>query len=271
MKTIVLIGATAGLGRQAALQLAAAGHRMVLVGRDRQRSDRLAAEVPSATVISADVSTAAGVDAVTQQVTALVDRVDVLVNNAGVMTPTRQITADGIELNLAVHHLAPYSMTSGLLTLLQRGEGRVINVNSEGHRAPMRGSGPIVLDLADLNAERDFDPFLTYSRTKLANLLFCYELQRRHPELTVAALHPGMVRTNLGRRFPRLQVALLTAFLLPAREGARPVVRLATDAEVVAGGYYNRFTCTPSSAASYDLATARGLWEATAGLRGPFA
>jgi retinol dehydrogenase 12 len=270
MKTIVLVGATSGLGRQAAAQLAAAGHRLVLVGRDEQRAKGLAATVPSATVITADVATQAGVDYVAGQVASAVDHVDVLVNNAGVMTPARQTTAEGVELNFAVHHLAPYSMTSRLLPLLHGGEGRVINVNSEGHRTPMRGAGPIRLNLADLNAGEDFDPFLTYGRTKLANLLFSYELQRRHPELTVVALHPGMVRTDLGRRFPRVQVALLTAFLLSARQGARPLVRLATGADVVAGGYYNRFTLTSSSAASYDTATARRLWEATVAMRGTF-
>ncbi|MEW9528485.1 SDR family NAD(P)-dependent oxidoreductase [Microbispora sp. NPDC049125] len=270
MKTIVLVGATSGLGRQAAAQLAAAGHRLVLIGRDERRAGRLAAALPSASVIAADVATLAGVDHVAKEVASAVDHVDVLVNNAGVMTPTRQITAEGIEFNLAVHHLAPYSMTSRLLPLLHRGVGRVVNVNSEGHRAPMRGRGPIQVNPADLNADRDFDPFLTYSRTKLANLLFSYELQRRHPELIVVALHPGMVRTDLGRRFPRVQVALLSAFLLSARQGARPLVHLATAADVVAGGYYNRFTLTSSSAASYDMATARQLWEATVQLRGSF-
>jgi len=134
----------------------------------------------------------------------------------------------------------------------------------------MRGTGPVRLDLDDLNAERDFDPFLTYSRTKLANLLFSYELQRRQPALTVVALHPGMVRTDLGRRFPRVQVALMTAFLLSVRHGARPIVRLATDADVVAGGYYNRFTLASSAAASHDTAVVRRLWDATVEIRGPF-
>jgi len=270
MSTIVLVGATSGLGRQAAIQLAAAGHRMVLLGRDPERAYQLTRELPTATVVTADVSTAAGVDQAAKEIGDAVDAVDVLVNNAGVMTPDRQTTHEGIELNLAVHLLAAYSMTSRLLPLLHRGSSRVINVNSEGHRAPMRGGGPVRLNLADLNAERDFDPFLTYSRTKLANLLFSYELQRRHPELTVVALHPGMVRTDLGRQFPRIQVALLTALMLTARQGARSIVRAATEPDVVAGGYYNRFTLTSSSAASYDADTARRLWQAAEELRGPF-
>jgi retinol dehydrogenase 12 len=270
MRTIVLVGATSGLGRQAARKLAADGHRLVLIGRDPARTARLSSALPSAHVITADVATVAGVDLAAKQVHTMVDHVDTLINNAGVMTPDRQTTAEGVELNLAVHHLAPYSMTSRMLPLLRHGDGRVVNVNSEGHRMPLRGAGPVRLDLDDLNGQRGFDPFLAYSRTKLANLLFTYELQRRHPELTAVALHPGMVRTDLGRSFPRLQVALMTALQPPARHGAQPVIRLATGPDIIAGGYYNRFNPASSSPASYDADSARRLWAATADLRGPF-
>ncbi|TDO54564.1 short subunit dehydrogenase [Kribbella sp. VKM Ac-2527] len=202
-------------------------------------------------------------------IAAATDRVDVLINNAGVMTRTRQETAEGIELNLAVHHLAPWSMTANLLPLMRPGS-RVVNVNSEGHRSPMRG-GPVRIDpddFASLNSEHDFDPFLTYSRTKLANLLFSYELQRRRPELAVTALHPGVVRTDLGRQFPKLQVAAIHAFALSARRGAEPVVRLAVGPEVPSG-YYERFTPVRSSPASYDESLARRLWVTTEKLRSP--
>ncbi|GAA5053531.1 NAD(P)-dependent dehydrogenase (short-subunit alcohol dehydrogenase family) [Thermocatellispora tengchongensis] len=270
-RTIVLVGATSGIGRHAARRLAAEGHRLVLIGRDPERVRRLARDLPAAHVITADISTADGVDQAAKEVHAAVGHIDTLVNNAGVMLPDRRTTAEGIELNLAVHHLAPWSMTGRLLPLLRRGDGRVVNVNSEGHRAPLRGPGPVLLDLGDLNSEHGYDPFLTYSRTKLANLMFTYELHRRHPELTVVAVHPGMVRTDLGRHFSRVLVTLVGAFSLPARQGAEPIVRLATAPEVAAGAYYDRFTPVASSHASYDLDTARRLWDATAALRGPFA
>src|SRR5947199_300916 len=106
------------------------------------------------------------------------------------MTPRREVTAEGFELNIAVHHLAPFSLTGQLLPLLHKGDGRVVNVNSEGHRAPLRGSGPVLIPFDDLQSSRGFNAFLVYSHTKLANLLFTYELHRRHPELTVVALHP---------------------------------------------------------------------------------
>jgi NAD(P)-dependent dehydrogenase (short-subunit alcohol dehydrogenase family) len=139
-RTIVLIGATSGLGRAAADQLAHDGHDLILVGRDPQRVRKLAGQLPTASVIGADVSTADGVEHVVTRIRGAVDHIDVLINNAGTMRPTRQITREGVELNLAIHHLAPYSMTSGLLPLLLRGEGRVVNVNSEGHRAALFGT-----------------------------------------------------------------------------------------------------------------------------------
>jgi NAD(P)-dependent dehydrogenase (short-subunit alcohol dehydrogenase family) len=269
-RTIALIGATSGLGRAAAEQLAKQGHSLLLVGRDPSRVRRLAEQLPAAVVIGADVSTSAGVEEAASQIGDSADHLDALVNNAGVMIPARQVTSEGAELNFAVHHLAPYSMTSRLLPLLARGAGRVVNVNSEGHRAPLFGGGAVGLDLDDLQSAREYHPFLAYSRTKLANLLFSYELQRRHPELSVAALHPGMARTDLGRHWPRLQVAAMHAMSVSARKGAEPVVRLATAPAIERGAYYDRFTATRSSPASYDQAVACSLWEITEALRGPF-
>lgn len=270
VRAIAFIGATSGLGRAAADQLAKDGHKLVLVGRDPKRAERLAKQLPTAVVIGADVSTVAGIDRAATQIEGAVNHLDALVNNAGVMIPTRQTTSEGVELNFAVHHLAPYSMTSRLLPLLRAGSGRVVNVNSEGHRAPLFGGGPVRIDLDDLNMEHGYEPFLAYSRTKLANLLFTYELQRRHPELSVVAVHPGMVRTDLGRHWPRIQVAAMHAMSISARKGAEPVVSLATAPAVERGAYYNRFTTTRSSAESYDNDAARLLWEVTEAFRGPF-
>lgn len=270
VRAIAFIGATSGLGRAAADQLAKDGHKLVLVGRDPKRAERLAKQLPTAVVIGADVSTVAGIDRAATQIEGAVNHLDALVNNAGVMIPTRQTTSEGVELNFAVHHLAPYSMTSRLLPLLRGGSGRVVNVNSEGHRAPLFGGGPVRIDLDDLNMEHGYEPFLAYSRTKLANLLFTYELQRRHPELSVVAVHPGMVRTDLGRHWPRIQVAAMHAMSISARKGAEPVVSLATAPAVERGAYYNRFTTTRSSAESYDNDAARLLWEVTEAFRGPF-
>jgi NAD(P)-dependent dehydrogenase (short-subunit alcohol dehydrogenase family) len=270
VRTIVIIGATSGLGRCAAQLLGAAGHRLVLVGRDPNRARDLRSEVPAACVIAGDVATQDGIDHVVHQIGQTTDGIDTLLNNAGVMLPDRQLTAEGIEMNLAVHHLAPYSVTSRLLPLLHSGDGRVVNVNSEGHRAALFRPGPIEIDFSDLNSEYGYEPTVVYSRTKLANLMFTYELQRRHPELTVLAVHPGMVRTDLGRHFPRLQVAAMHAISMSARKGAAPVAFLAAEPRTERGAYYNRFGPARSSAASYDTAAASRLWTAAELLRGPF-
>ena len=263
MSTVVLIGATSGLGRRAAEQLAA--HRLFLVGRDADRAASLAKQLPDATVLAADVSVRSGIEYVAAEIAGRVERIDVFVNNAGVMTSTRQVSAEGVELNLAVHHLAPWSAVAFLADLIPAG-GRIVNVNSEGHRSPMRG-GVVRIDPARLaDGPESFDPFLTYSRSKLANLLFTYELQRRRPEWHVVAVHPGVVRTDLGRQFPRWQVAALSVFSLPARRGAEPVVRLAVGEESPTG-YYDPFSKVRSSALSYDEELAGRVWAATEELR----
>jgi NAD(P)-dependent dehydrogenase (short-subunit alcohol dehydrogenase family) len=261
-RAIVLVGATSGIGREAASQLAAKQHRLVLIGRDPQRCARLQYELPEATIVNADVSTQAGVLRAAA-IASTTDHIDTLINSAGVMLPERRLSSDGVEINRAVHHLAPHRLTLELLPLLHRGDGRVINVNSEGHRAALFSNAPVFIDPADLDSERNYDPFLAYSRSKLANLLDTYELQRRNPELTAVAVHPGMVRTDLGRNFPRVRVAAMHAMSLSARKGAAPVIELATAAGLQGGTYYNRFTSVRSSEPSYDAGCARLLWDHT--------
>jgi NAD(P)-dependent dehydrogenase (short-subunit alcohol dehydrogenase family) len=283
-RTIVLIGATSGIGRMAARQLAAQGHRLILVGRDRRRGQALAAELakgpaartrPPAVFIAGDVATHDGVAAVVREIREHTDHVDTLINNAGVMLPRRQVTGEGMEYNFAVHHLAPYTMTALLLPLLERGDGRIVNTNSEGHRTTMSGAGGIDLDFSDLQSERHYSMFLTYSRTKLANLLFTYEFHRRFPQLTIVAVHPGMVRTRLmrGARNPALWLLNKVGRVLLMRpsQGAAPIVHLATAPYVESGSYYNRFVPAGSSPESMSRQTARRLWEVTERLRGPMA
>lgn len=263
-RRIVLVGATSGMGRSLARSLAEqAGNELVLVGRAQERVAALAVEIPSATVLALDVSTRAGSKALVDVVRERWGRLDVLVNNAGVMTRTRQATSDGLECNLAVHHLAPYWVTTGLLDQLHAARGRVVNVNSAGHAAPMRGPGPVEIDFEDLQSTRGFDPFLVYSRSKLANLLFSYELARREPGVTVAALHPGVVRTRLGREFPKVQVAMVHALALSADQGAAAIRALVDRADLPSGSYFDRFRQAPSSAASYRIDDALRLWRLT--------
>jgi NAD(P)-dependent dehydrogenase (short-subunit alcohol dehydrogenase family) len=278
-RTIVLVGATSGIGRAAATQLAARGHRLLLIGRDARRGRALTTRLATGgsggggdagarpVFIAGDVSTRAGIEAIVTEIRDHTDTVDALLNNAGVMLPARRLTGEGMELNFAIHHLAPYTMTGLLLPLLRRGEGRIVNTNSEGHR--MNGE----TELAQLQSEDRYGTLSAYARTKLANLLFTYEFSRRFPEFTIVAVHPGMVRSRLVRspRNPGIWLASMAAqpFLMPAGKGAGPLVHLATSPDVESGRYYNRFTPTASSPRSMSRAAARRLWELTERLRGP--
>jgi NAD(P)-dependent dehydrogenase (short-subunit alcohol dehydrogenase family) len=185
--TVLVVGATSGLGRAVATQLADAGHRVLAVGRDPNHATTLTTALQERSgadpaVLIADVSTRQGWHDVSSWTEQNATRLDGIVHNAGVMLPTRHTTSDGYETNFAVHHRAPFALTSRLLPLLRQGavpDGpggralpRVINVNSAGHQASLGGHSNPTLDFADLQAERDYNPFLVYSRTKLANLLF---------------------------------------------------------------------------------------------------
>lgn len=283
--TIIVTGATSGLGREVARRLSRRGDRVIAVGRDPARAAALHNELQTgntASIVSvADLATTDGRHAFAAHVREHTDHVDVLINNAGVMSPHRQLSDDGYELNFAVHHLAPYELTGLLLPLLRRGEvpqgpggvrhARVVNVNSAGHQKSLGGDVNPELDFTDLQSEHGYDPFLVYSRSKLANLLFSYELVRRHgQELVVNALHPGMVRTDLGRAWPRLRVAALHAFSLSTAKAAPAIIKLAVDPLTTQGGYYDRTTPTRSSPPSYDRRAALRLWDITEQICGPF-
>lgn len=275
-RTIVFVGATSGLGRASALQLAGAGHRLIAVGRDARRGADLVRSTGTrhTTFIAGDVSTRDGIEALTARIKDQTDRVDTLVNNAGVMVPRRTLTAEGVELNLAVHHLAPFTLTGLLLPLLARGAGRIVTTNSEGHRAPLFGRGDAAVDFDDLQSAHGYSPYLAYSRSKTANLLFTAEFQRRRPAFEMVAVHPGMVRTRLVRSMHSPGFWLLstaTRWMLASPEkGGRPLTELATASEVRNGGYYNGIRPAAPSPHATGRADAERLWQLTEELRGPF-
>ena len=190
-RTIVIVGATSGIGRVVAKRLAAQGERVIAAGRDATRAASLRAELGERhTVLTRDVSTVEGCARLVDDVAGHTDHIDVLINNAGLMTPDRRVSQDAHELNFAVHHLAPFAVTSRAMPLLRNGSvpgdpdgrdrPRVVNTNSAGHQHSLGGHVNPMLDFTDLESERAYDPFLAYSRSKLANLLFTYELVRRH-------------------------------------------------------------------------------------------
>ena len=267
----VVTGATSWIGQAAATALARLGAQVVLVGRDRGRGEATAADLAAAGASPrleiADLASMAQVRALAGRLGAL-DRIDVLVNNAGLMSGQRRVTADGFDEVFAVNHLAPFLLTSLLLGKLTAASARVITVTSDAHAAAR-------LDLDDAQLERGWDGWRAYANSKLANILFTRELARRLAGTGVTAncAHPGMVRTRFGReaRLPmRAAVTLARPFMRSPQRGASTIVYLATSPEVAGatGGYYvNRQRREPSAAARDD-ATARRLWQLSEELTG---
>jgi NAD(P)-dependent dehydrogenase (short-subunit alcohol dehydrogenase family) len=273
-KTCLVTGATHGIGLVTARSLAAAGATLLLHGRDPERGASLAAAIAresgnrAVRFVRADFAHLEEVRDLAQELARL-PRLDVLINNAGLLDPERTCTAEGYDSTFAVNHLAPFLLTNLLLgKLAQSAPARVIVVASEAHRRAR-------LDFGDLmNARVGF--LRAYERSKLANLLFMRALtaRLRGTGITVNALHPGLVRSALFRGFPApLRLLLATVarpFMRSPAGGARTSVYLATSPEVegASGGYYRNCRRTePSAAARCDEAAAR-LWDESVRLTG---
>jgi retinol dehydrogenase 12 len=269
----VVTGATSGIGQATAAALARRGAQVVLVGRDRGRAEAAAAELAAAGGLAprleiADLASMGQVRALANRLGAL-ERIDVLVNNAGLMAGQRRVTADGYDEVFAVNHLAPFLLTNLLLgQLTAAGPARVITVTSDAHAAAR-------LDLGDLQLEHGWEGWRAYASSKLANILFTRELARRLAGSAVTAncAHPGLVRTRFGRevRGPmRIGVTLARPFMLSPQRGARTIVYLATSPEVAGatGGYYVKSRPREPSPAARDDGTARELWQLSEELTG---
>src|SRR5580700_8504100 len=272
-KVCVVTGATSGIGKATAAELARQGAQVILVGRDRARGDATVAELATAGPLPprlelADLSAMAQVRALAERLAAL-DRIDVLVNNAGLVAGQRRVTADGYEEVFAVNHLAPFLLTTLLLPkLTASAPARVITVTSDAHTSAH-------LDLDNPQPVDGWESWRAYSNSKLANILFTRELARRLEGTGVTAncAHPGVVRTRFGReaRLPlRLGLTLARPFLLSPERGASTIVYLATSPEMATatGGYYVKKQRREPSAAARDDDTARRLWQLSEELTG---
>lgn len=270
-KTCVITGASAGIGRATALALARMGARVGMVSRSRERGEAARAEVVRGSgggavdLFVADLSVQAEVRRLAAEIRERYDRLDVLVNNAAVYTAKRELSPDGIELQLAVDHLAPFLLTRLLLDLLVRSApARVVTVSSEAHRG-------VRLEWEDLQGERRYRGLRAYRMAKLANLLFTRELARRMAGtgVTANAAHPGVVGTDLlfGGWGP---LRLLKRFLRTPEQGARVVVRLASAPELegVTGRYFREEGEIRPSAAALDDEAALRLWRVSEELTG---
>ncbi|MGY4768354.1 SDR family oxidoreductase [Kribbella sp. CWNU-51] len=267
-RTVLVTGGTGGIGKATAAGLAILGARVAITGRDRGRAEAAADEIRTATgaqvdVFVADVSSQAEVRRLAAEVLADRARIDVLVNNVGGYWNTRHVTADGLERTFAVNHLAPFLLTQLLLERLgESGTARVVTVSSNAHTAGR-------IDFEDLQGERSYSGDRAYSQSKLANILFTYELARRlqGTSITTNALHPGVVRTAFGAEDPsgvqRVVVPVLRPFLKSPARGAATSIHLASARGLaqVSGKYFVNGKPKASSARSYDEAAARRLWE----------
>ena len=272
---ILVTGATSGIGRMAARELAARGAHVILHGRDSERAEQtrraIIERVPSASVdvMIADLASQAEVRRLAAEVRQRFPGLDVLVNNAGATFGRRLETVDGLEMTLALNHLAPFLLTNLLLDLLRRNApARVVTVASGAHQRS-------ALDFDDLQNRRGYSGFRVYGQSKLCNLYFTYELARRleGSGVTANALHPGFVATSFGRREGGLMGLLMPIahrFAISPEEGARTIVYLAASPQVegVSGRYFFQERPIASSAESYDAEAARRLWEASARLTG---
>lgn len=291
-RVALVTGANSGLGLVTARQLARHGARVILACRDAGRAEqaraRLAADLPAAagrlSVTLVDLADLATVRRAAAELHRHLDRLDLLVNNAGVMALPRRRTRDGFEMQFGTNHLGHFALTGLLLPLLHRGQApRVVTVSSGAHRIGR-------IDFDDLQGERHYRRWSAYGASKLANLLFTAELDRRVRDagwdLVSVAAHPGFAATNLqgasarltGNRILPLLTAAGTAFLAQSDvAGARPILYAATAADVVGGEYFGPDGVAEMrghpvrvgrSARAVDAAVAERLWEVSEELTG---
>ena len=274
-QTVLVTGATSGIGRATALGLAALGARVAITGRDRGRTETAAREISEAgggrvDAFIADLSSQTQVRRLVSEVLQGLSRIHILINNVGGYWSTRHLTADGLERTFALNHLAPFLVTNLLLDRLkQSAPARVITVASNAHTGGR-------IDFTDLQGERSYSGRRAYNQSKLANILFTYELARRlrGNAVTANAVHPGVVRTSFGAEDPvwmqRVLVPLLRPVIKSPAQGARTSIHLASAPELgqVSGSYFADRRPTKSSPGSYNLEVATRLWETSADLVG---
>lgn len=274
-RKILVTGASSGIGLATAEGLARLGADLLLVGRTPERCEAALAAVRAAgcekvELIRGELGTIAGVRAVADAVRSHTDRLDVLVNNAGIALMRRESTDDGFERTFAVNHLGYFALTGLLLPLLRAGgDARIVSVASEAHRFGR-------LDLDDLHNERRYRGLRVYAQSKTANILWNVELARRleGSGITANCLHPGGIRSNLGAGnspfVDALQAVIGRLFLKTPEQGARTSIYLATSPDVasVSGRYFANCRERRPARHATDPDAARRLWERSEAMTG---
>jgi NAD(P)-dependent dehydrogenase (short-subunit alcohol dehydrogenase family) len=270
----VVTGASRGIGRATAEGLARLGAKVILVCRRQEDGELVSRAIGAESriapdVVTADLSSQASIRQAAGYLRVRYPQLHVLINNAGVIPRRREVTTDGLEMQFAVNHLAYFLLTNLLLPQLKAGApARIINVSSGAHTHAN-------IDFDDLQAERGYQSKEVYSRSKLANILFTYELSRRlsGTGITANCLNPGVVTTGMLADYmgiPRAGAALASTFGARPEEGAGTSIYLASSPQIasVTGKYFERKQPTASSRASYDEAAARRLWAVSEHLTG---
>jgi NAD(P)-dependent dehydrogenase (short-subunit alcohol dehydrogenase family) len=289
-RTIVVTGATSGLGLESATALARAGARVLMAARNAEKAERVRGEVaavatgPEPEVVALDLADLSSVRDAAAAIAERAPRLDVLMNNAGVMALPKATTADGFEMQLGTNHLGHFALAGRLLpSLLAADAGRVVTTSSGAHK-------PGRMRWDDLQSERRYQRWLAYSQSKLANLLFAYELDRRaraaKTALASVAAHPGYASTHLQAAAPEMSGSRLGVRLWdglnriaaqPATAGALPQLYAATMADVRGGEYFGPAglfemrgapTRVESTRRSRDREDATRLWDVSEELTG---
>ena len=267
-KICLVTGATDGIGKVSARVLAEMGAKVIIVGRNPEKSAAVLTELKSISrnenidLLMADLAVMKEVRDLAEQVISRYDRLDVLLNNAGGYFAKHEITSDGLEMTFALNHMSYFLLTNKLMGLLKSSvPARIVNVSSDAHYG-------VDIEFDNLNGEQDYKAWKAYQKSKLANVLFTYELLKKVPaDITVNCLHPGFVATNFGHNnggfvSPILKIAKWISAIEP-EDGAKTSIFLCSSPEIeeVSGKYF--FKCQPktSSRESRNMDTAKRLWQ----------
>lgn len=270
-KTVLVTGATAGIGKMTALEIARHGANTIIVGRNKAKCEDVVSMIKrdtgndTVTYMLADQSSISQTKALAQQFINQYDRLDVLVNNVGSLFMSRGETEDGFENTFALNHLVGYFLLTHLLLvpLKASGSARIVNVSSDAHYQSK-------MNFDDLEKKQRYNGFGAYAQSKLANVMFTYELARQldGSGVTANALHPGVVASNFGytnnaKWYLRIFRKIFDIFSISEADGAKTSIYLATSSAIegVTGKFFDKCAQKPSSPASLVEADQRRLWE----------